>query len=47
MEIGEAKAHEISETQKWFGEIVPGLGNIKIINFLMEFLRLNQRKIKY
>jgi len=28
---GEAKAHEISKTQKWFGQIVPGLGDIKII----------------
>jgi len=29
---GEAKAHEISKTQKWFGQIVPGFGDIKIIN---------------
>ena len=29
---GEAKAHAISKTQKWFGRILPGLGDIKIIN---------------
>jgi len=29
---GEAKAHEISKTQKWFGQILPNLGDIKIIN---------------
>ena len=29
---GEAKAHEISKTHKWFGQIVPDLGDIKIIN---------------
>ena len=29
---GEAKAHEISKTQRLFGQIVPGLGDIKIIN---------------
>jgi len=29
---GEAKAHEISKTQKWFGLIVPSLGDIKIFN---------------
>ena len=29
---GEAKAHEISKTQKWFGQILNSLGDIKIIN---------------
>ena len=29
---GEAKAHEISNIQKWFGKILNSLGNIKIIN---------------
>ena len=29
---GEAKAHEISKTQKGFGQILTGLGDIKIIN---------------
>lgn len=28
---GEAKAHEISMTQKWFGHILTDLGDIKII----------------
>ena len=33
MKIGrEAKAHEISNTQKWFGQILNSLGDIKIIN---------------
>lgn len=29
---GEAKAHEISNTQKWFGQFLNSLGDIKIIN---------------
>ena len=29
---GEAIAHEISKTQKWFGQILNSLGDIKIIN---------------
>ena len=29
---GEAKANEISNTQKWFGQILNSLGDIKIIN---------------
>ena len=29
---GEAKAHEIFKTQKWFGQILTGLRDIKIIN---------------
>ncbi len=28
----EAKAHEISNTQKWFGQILTSFGDIKIIN---------------
>ena len=33
MKIGqEAKVDDISKTQKWFGQIVPGLGDIKINN---------------
>jgi len=41
---GEAKAHEISKTQKWFGEILPGEGDIKIINIFNGFLCLNLGK---
>ena len=40
---GEAKAHEISKTQKWFGQIVPGLGDIKIINI---FNRVPKSKLR-
>jgi len=40
---GEAKAHEISKAQKWFGQIVPGLGDIKIINI---FNRVPKSKLK-
>ena len=29
---GEAKAHEISKTQKWFEQNLTSLGDIKIIN---------------
>ena len=29
---GEAKAHEISNTQKGFGQILNSLGDIKLIN---------------
>ena len=29
---GGAKEHEISKTRKWFGEILPDEGDIKIIN---------------
>ena len=43
---GEAKAHEISKTRKWFGQILTTLGDIKIINILMEFLSLISGKIK-
>ena len=41
---GEAKAHEISKTQKLFGEIPPGQGVIKIINIFNESLSLNLGK---
>jgi len=37
---GEAKAHEFSKTHKWFGEILPGEGNIKIINIFDGFLSI-------
>ena len=30
---GEAKAHEMSNTQKWFGQILNNLEDIKIIKF--------------
>ena len=29
---GEVKSNKISKTQKWFGQIEPDLGDIKIIN---------------
>jgi hypothetical protein len=29
---GKAKAHEMSRTQKWFGQNLNNLGDIKIIN---------------
>ena len=29
---GKAKAHELSNTKKWFGQILNSLGDIKIIN---------------
>lgn len=29
---GEAKAHEISNTQNWFGQILNSLGDVKISN---------------
>ena len=41
---GEAKAHEISKTQKRFGEILPDERDIKIINIFNEFLSLNLGK---
>ena len=43
---GEAKAHEISKTQKWFGQIVPSLGDIKIINIFNGAPKSKLRKIK-
>ncbi len=41
---GEAKAHEISKTKKWFGQIVLGLRDIKIINI---FNGVSNRKSKF
>jgi len=38
---GKAKAHEISKTQKLFGEIPPGCRDIKIINIFNGFLSLS------
>ena len=43
---GEAKAHEISKTQKWFGQIVHGLGDIKIINIFNGIPKSKFRKNK-
>jgi len=43
---GEAKAHEISKTQKSFGEIPPGWRDIKIINIFNEVPNSKLRKIK-
>jgi len=43
---GEDKTHEISKTHKWFGQILHGLGDIKIINIFngvpMSKLRKNK-----
>ena len=36
---GEAKAHEISKTQKWFRQILTSLGDIKIINIFNGVLK--------
>ena len=47
MKIGEeAKAHEISKTQKWFGQILTSLGDIKIINIFNGVPKSKLRKIK-
>ena len=43
---GEAKAHEISKTQKWFGKILPGLGDIKINNIFNGVPKFKLRKNK-
>jgi len=43
---GEAKAHKISKTQKWFGEIPPGWRDIKIINIFNRVPKYKLRKIK-
>ena len=43
---GETKAYEISKTQKWFGQIVPGLGDIKIINIFNGVPKFKLRKNK-
>ena len=42
-----ATLHEISKTQKSFGEIPPGWRDIKIINIFNETLSLNSGKLKY
>ena len=43
---GEAKAHEISKTKKWFGQNAPSLGDIKIINIFNGVLKSKFRKNK-
>ena len=43
---GEAKAHEISNTQKWFGQILNSLGDIKIINIFNGVPKSKLREIK-
>ena len=43
---GEAKAHEISKTGKWFGQVVPALGDIKIIIIFNGVLKSKLRKNK-
>ena len=43
---GGARIHEISKTQKSFGEIPPGLYFIKIINILNGVPKSKLRKIK-
>ena len=43
---GEAKAHEISKTQKSFGEIPPVWRDIKIINIFNGVPKYKLRKIK-
>jgi len=43
---GEAKAHEISKTQKWFGQILISLEDIKIINIFNGVPKSKLRKIK-
>jgi len=44
---GEAKAHEISNTQKWFGQILNSLGDIKRINIFNGVPKSKLGKIKY
>jgi len=39
-----AKAHEISKTHKWFGQIVLDLGDIKIINIFNGVTKFKLRK---
>jgi len=43
---GEAKAHEISKNQKWFGQILTSLGDIKIINIFNGVPKSKLRKNK-
>ena len=48
MKIGEeAKAHKISKTRKWFGWIISGLGDIKIINIFNGVPKSKLGRIKY
>jgi len=44
--FGEAKAQEISKTHKWFGKILTGLGDIKIINIFSGVPKPKLRKYK-
>jgi len=43
---GEAKAHEISNTYKWFGQNLTSLGDIKIINIFNEVPKSKLRENK-
>ena len=43
---GEIGAHEISNTQKGFGQILNSLGDIKIINIFYGVLKSKHREIK-
>jgi len=43
---GEAKEHEISNIQKWFGKNLNSLGDIKIINIFNGFLKSKLRENK-
>ena len=43
---GEAKAHEISKTQKWFGQILTNLRDVKIINIFNGVPKSKLRKNK-
>ena len=43
---GEAKAHEVCNTQKGFRQILNSLGDIKIINIFSGVLKSKLREIK-
>jgi len=43
---GEAKAHEISNIQKWFGQNLKSLGDIEIINIFKEVPKSKLRENK-
>ena len=43
---GEAKAHDISKTHKWFRHILTSLGDIKIINIFNGIPKSKLRKNK-
>ena len=43
---GETKTHDISKTQKWFGQILTGLEDIKIINIFNGVPKSKLRKNK-